>query len=269
MSLEIVCDARCDLAEGPRYYHGVLTWVDIEGCALHRFDGTHSIERFDAMVGCANPTTDGDIVIALADRIELVSSGEVLARFRHGPDVRANDGACDPAGRLWVGTLALDERPGAGALYRLDANGLTTILDGLTIANGIGWSPDGRSVYHVDTPTGRVDVYGYDGELGVRATFAEIDGYPDGLAVDDEGFVWVAVYGGSRVERRAPDGSLDRVVAVPAENPTSCCFAGTTLYITSGRGDGRVYAYDAGVSGPEATPFRRTAPSDAEPTSAR
>ena len=269
MSLEVVTDVRCALAEGPRYYQGVLTWVDVEGCALHRFDGSHSVERFDAMVGCANPTVDGDLVVALADRIELLSSGEVLARFPHGSDLRANDGACDPTGRLWVGTTAVDHRPAAGALYRLDELGLTTILAGLTIANGIGWSPDGASMYYVDTPTHRIDVYPYDGGLGARATFAEVDGHPDGLTVDDEGFVWVAFYGGSRVERRAPDGSLDRIVPVPTENVTSCCFGGTTLYITSGHGDGRIYAYDAGVSGPQATPFRRTAPSDAEPTSAR
>jgi sugar lactone lactonase YvrE len=269
VSLEVVTDVRCALAEGPRFYDGVLTWVDIEGCALHRFDGSHTVEQFDAMVGCANPTSDGDIVLALADRIELVSTGEVLARFPHGSELRANDGACDPTGRLWVGTTAVDHRPGAGALYRLDPDGLTTILDGLTIANGIGWSPEGASMYYVDTPTERVDIYPYDGDLGTRATFVRVDGHPDGLTVDDEGFVWVAFYGGSRVERRAPDGSLDRVVAVPTENVTSCCFGGTTLYITTGRGDGRVYAYDAGVSGPQATPFRRMAPSDAEPTSAR
>ena len=104
MSLEIVSEARCSLAEGPRFYDGVLTWVDIEGCALHRFDGSHSVERFDAMVGCANPTVDGDIVVALADRIELLVDAARCSRAsRTAPDIRANDGACDsdraPVGR--------------------------------------------------------------------------------------------------------------------------------------------------------------------------
>ena len=265
MSLEVVCDVRSKLGEGPRFRDGVLTWVDIEGCALHRWDGSHSLQLFDAMVGCANPTEDGDIVLGLADRIELAGTGEVLARFPHGPEVRANDGACDPQGRLWIGTMAVDETPGAGALYRLDGDHLTTVLDGLTIANGIGWSPDGARMYHVDTPTRRIDVH----EAGTRWTLAEIDGFPDGLCVDDEGCVWVAIYAGARVERWTPAGELDRVVAVPEQNPTACCFGGSTLYITTGRGEGFVYAYDAGVTGPPAQPFRRTAPSDAEPTSAR
>jgi sugar lactone lactonase YvrE len=268
VSLDVLCDVRCRLAEGPRWHDGVLTWVDIDGCALHRWDGSHSAVTFDARVGCANPTENGDVVVALADRIELLGTREVLARFPHGPGIRANDGACDPAGRLWVGTMALDQRPGAAALYRLDGT-LTTILDGLTIANGIGWSPDRRRMYYVDTPTRRVDAYAYDGELGTRTTLAEIDGYPDGLTLDDEGCVWVAIYGGSRLERWTPDGTRDRVLQIPAENPTACCFGGDTLYVTTGPGDGRVYVLDPGVSGPPAQPFRRTAPSDAEPTSAR
>ena len=247
----------------------MLTWVDIEGRALHRWDGSHSVIELDAMVGCANPTEDDDVVLALADRIELLGTGEVLARFPHGPEVRANDGACDSDGRLWVGTLALDETPGAGALYRLDGDRLAPILDGLTIANGIGWSPDGARMYYVDTPTRRIDAYAYDGELGERATFAEIDGFPDGLTVDDEGCVWVAIYGGSRVERWTPNGELDRVLAVPEPNPTACCFGDGLLYVTTGRAEGRVYVHDPGVTGPPAQPFRRTAPSDAEPTSAR
>ncbi len=203
--------------------------------ALHRWDGSHAVIELDAMVGCANPTEDGDVVLALADRIELLGTGEVLARFPHGPEVRANDGACDSDGRLWVGTLALAETPGAGSLYRLGGDGLTPILDGLTIANGIGWSPDGARMYYIDTPTRRIDAYVYDGELGERATFAEIDGFPDGLAVDDEGCVWVAclrrlargaVDAGRRARPRArgaraePDGVLlRRRVAVRDDRP--------------------------------------------------
>ena len=248
----------------------MLTWVDIEGMALHRWDSSLTTTLFDARVGCANPTEDGDVVVALADRVQLASTGEVLARFPHGPEVRANDGACDPQGRLWVGTMALDETRGAGALYRLDGGELTPVLRSLTIANGIGWSPDRTRVYYVDTPTRRVDAYAYDGELGARSTFAVVEGFPDGLAVDDDGCVWVAVWGGARVERWTPEGELDRVLAVPAENPTSCCFGdGGLLYVTTGPGDGRVYVHDAGVTGPPAQPFRRTAPSEAEPTSAR
>ena len=269
MSLDVLCDVRCRLGESPRWYEGVLTWIDIEGQALHRWDGSHSVVPLDSMPGCANPTADGDVVVALADRIELLGTGEVLARFAHGPELRANDGACDPSGRLWVGTMALDETPRAGALYRLDGGTLTGVLRGLTIANGIGWSPDGSRVYYVDTPTCRIDAYVYDGELGARTTFAEIDGWPDGLTVDDEGCVWVAIYAGARVERWTPDGELDRALPIPEANPTACCFGDGLLYVTTGRGEGRVYVHDAGVSGRPAQPFRRTAPSDAELTSAR
>jgi sugar lactone lactonase YvrE len=257
MSLEPICGVRSELGEGPRWHDGVLTWVDIERCTLHRWDGAHSLQVYDRMLGCANPTDDGDVVLGLADRIELAGTGEVLARFAHGDGVRANDGACDPAGRLWIGSMALDERPGVAALYRLDGAALTTKLGGLTIANGIGWSPDGTRMYYVDTPTKRIDVYEYDGELGARRTLAEIDGFPDGLCVDDEGCVWIAVYGGARIERRTPDGELDRVVRVPEENPTACCFGGSTLFVTTARGGGYVYACDASVTGPPAQPFRR------------
>jgi sugar lactone lactonase YvrE len=272
VSLDVLCDARCELGEGPRWHDGVLTWVDIDGRALHRWDGSHSVVQLDERVGCANPTDDGDIVVGLASRVALASTGETLARFPHGADVRANDGACDPAGRLWIGTMHLEQAHGAASLYRLDDGELVPKVDGLTISNGIGWSRDGTRMWFVDTPSQRIVEYAYDGELGERRVFATIDpedGSPDGLAVDDEDGIWVALWGGSCVRRYSPEGDLDRVLPVPALNVTACCFGGSTLYVTTAAPHGHVYAVDVGVSGPPAVPLRRTAPSEAEPTSAR
>jgi sugar lactone lactonase YvrE len=275
MSVDVCIDVRCELGEGPRWdaATGTLLFVDIEGRSLHRWNGsTLETQRFEGMIGCAAPTADGDVVVALASRIALASTGETLARFPHGENMRANDGACDPDGRLWVGTMAVDAAPGAGALYRLDGAELVPKLHDLTISNGLGWSADGTRMWFIDSKANRVDEFVYDGELGDRRALVEIDpaiGDPDGLTVDDEDCVWVAVWGGSCIRRYTPDGELDRIVELPAENPTSCCFGGTTLYITTAAPDGRVYALDAGVSGPAANVFRRTAPSDAEPTSAR
>ena len=278
MSVNAVTDVRAELGEGPRWdaATGALLWVDIEGRMLHRWDGSRvETRRFDERIGCAAPTDDGDVVVGLASRLALASSGETLARFPHGADVRANDGACDPSGRLWVGTMHLQQLPGAAALYRLDGGTLTPKLEGLTISNGLGWSADGAHMWFVDTPTQRIVEYAYDGELGEQRTFAAIekaDGSPDGLAVDDQDGVWVGLWGGSCVRRYAPDGDLDRVIALPAANVTACCFGGPdrrTLFITTAAPDGRLYAVDVDVAGPAAQPFRRTAPSDAEPTSAR
>jgi len=278
VSVNAVTDVRAELGEGPRWdaATGTLLWVDVEGRMLHRFDGTSVETRsFDERIGCAAPTDGGDVVVGLASRVALASTGKTLARFPHGGDMRANDGACDPAGRLWVGTMHLQQLHGAAVLYRLDGGTLVPKLDGLTISNGLGWSADGTRMWFVDTPSQRIVEYAYDGELGASRTFAAIDpadGSPDGLTLDDEGCVWVGLWGGSCVHRYAPDGDLDRVVPVPAENVTACCFGGRdgrTLYITTAAPDGRLYALDAGVSGPPAQPFRSTAPSDAEPTSAR
>lgn len=264
MSADVLLDVRSVLAEGPRWDAAAraLLWVDIEGRTFHRWDGTHETVRFDDRVGCVAPTDDGDVVAALASRIVLVSTGEQLALFPHGPDTRSNDGACDADGRFWVGTTALDFRPGGGALYRFDG-ALERIFGGLGLSNGIGWSPAGDRLYFVDSNTQQVAEYAYDGEPGERRVLVELDerdGTPDGLAVDDEGFVWLALYGGGSVRRYAPDGTLDREVAIPAENVTACCFGGDdgrSLFVTTAAPDGRVYVVDAGVSGPAARPFRR------------
>jgi len=271
VSVEIYVEACAELAEGPRWdaARGELMWVDIERGEVHRGE---AVTTFGERVGVALPTTAGGLLVATASAIVL--EGEVVARFPHEGGLRANDGACDPQGRLWVGTMALDERAGAAALYRFDGE-LRPILEGVGLSNGLGWSPDISLMYYVDSLTQRVDVFDYDGEIANRRTFASIDaddGTPDGLAVDEEGGVWVALWGGSCVRRYAPDGALDHQVPIPGAKVTSCCFGGAdgrSLFVTTAAPDGRIYVTDAGIAGPPVQPFRSTAPSDAEPTSAR
>ena len=183
--------------------------------------------------------------------------------------IRMNEGGCDPQGRLYLGTMAYDVTPGAGTLWRFDADGgLTAALTGVTISNGLQWSADGATAFYNDTRTGRVSRYAFDGstgEFGERSTVVELEegaGSPDGMAIDEEGGLWIALWGGSAVRRYDPDGTLTEQVDLPCANVTSCTFGGpdrTTLYITTSR-DGRpegqvepeagaVFAHDAGVRG--------------------
>jgi sugar lactone lactonase YvrE len=156
-----------------------------------------------------------------------------------GVAVRANDGKVDPAGRLWFGTMARDMKTPLGALYRLDPGATTPVrvLDGLTLSNGLGWSGD--RMYHVDTVTNSINMYDYDirtGEISGRRTFVDVP-RPDGLCVDADGHVWVAVWGTGIVRRYTPDGDIDRELTVPTPQVTSCAFAGDdyrTLIVTTG-----------------------------------
>ncbi len=286
--MEIAVRANAKLAEGPRWDAATrrLLWVDIEGCELHVLEsGEDRAIRLDATVGAAAPTTGGAALVALADRLALVDladeSVRTLVRLPHGPAMRSNDGACDAAGRFWIGTMGLDLTPGAGALYRYDGR-LERVLDGVTLSNGLGWTRDDSRMYYIDSAMQRVDVFDFElasGRLDDRRPFNSIDksdGIPDGLTVDDEGGVWVALYGGSRVHRYDDRGRLDAVLEVPAENVTSCCFGGDdgrSLFVTTAAPDGNVYVTQPGVSGPPAHLFHaggtRTAPLDAEDTSAR
>ncbi len=191
---------------------------------------------------------------------------------------RMNDGACDPQGRLWAGALAEDFRPGAGSLYRLERDGrVDEMLDGLTISNGVDWSPDGSVMYLADSGPRLVHAFAFDGETGtisdarVLITVDESVGVPDGLTVDAGGDLWVAIYGGGRVHRYSPDGVLRQVLDVPAEQCTSCAFAGAglkQLYVTTAtegwsdeqrRADpsaGIVYRFDTPAKGRPAAAFR-------------
>ena len=160
-------------------------------------------------------------------------------------DNRTNDGACDAYGRLWVGTMALDERSPGAALYRVDADlRVTRALAGTTISNGLGWSPDGARFYFIDSPTRRVDVFAYDpatGALGERRPLVSVEAggaVPDGMAVDAEGCLWVALHGGWGLNRYSPRGELLDEVRLPVAKVTSCCFGGPELkdlYVTTRR----------------------------------
>ena len=191
---------------------------------------------------------------------------------------RMNDGACDPQGRFWAGTLADDHHEGGGSLYRLDPDGrVELMLDGLTISNGVGWSPDGRTMYLVDSGPGVIHAFSFDADRGrifagrILVTVPEEVGAPDGMTVDAAGDLWVAIYGGGRVNRYAPDGSLRHVYPIPAEQCTCCAFGGPglhRLYVTTateGWSDearraeptaGMIYRVDTDAVGRPAASFR-------------
>jgi sugar lactone lactonase YvrE len=191
---------------------------------------------------------------------------------------RMNDAACDPQGRLWAGTMADDHRVGRGALYRLDWAGRTELmLDGLTISNGLGWSPDGKTMYVVDSGPRVIHAFAFDGDRGtiseghVLVTLDEEAGAPDGMTVDAAGDLWVAVYDGGRVDRYSREGLLRQVLRVPAAQTTSCVFAGPglhRLFVTTATegwlddqrraepGAGVVYRFDTDATGRPALPFR-------------
>jgi sugar lactone lactonase YvrE len=191
---------------------------------------------------------------------------------------RMNDGGCDRAGRWYGGTMAFDHRSGAGALYRLDLDGtVTTVLDGLSISNGISWSPDDRTVYLADSGAGLVWAFDYDLGSGafsqrrVLLDFSDQDGVADGLTTDDEGCLWTALWGAGQVRRWSPDGELLAVVEVPVPQTSSCAFAGAgrdlLVISTSAAGldegqraalpdAGRLFTTRPGVPGPAAFPYR-------------
>jgi sugar lactone lactonase YvrE len=182
-----------------------------------------------------------------------------------------NDGGCDPDGRFYCGSMAYDERPGAAALHRLDPDGsVATVLEGVTISNGLEWSPDGTRAFYVDTPTREISVFAYDRERGLhdRRPFARVeDAHPDGLTVDAEGGVWVALYDGGGVLRFDAAGRLDARVDVGPGRVTACTFGGDALdrlFVTTSREGlsrwqarkaGAVHAADVGVRGVPAREF--------------
>ncbi len=249
--VEVVVLADAQLGEGPVWdaQHAVLAWVDIPARLVHLTDpesGTTQDFEMPLDVGCVALRESGGFVAALEDGFWAVD-GATPRRIAEVPGMRAagirfNDGACDPEGRFWAGTMAYDQRPGAASLHRLDVDGsVHQVLGGLTIGNGLAWDASGRVMYYIDTPTQRVDAFAFDpatGSLSDRRTVIHIppeSGAPDGMAIDAEGGLWIALWGGAAVHRYV-DGRLDRVVDLPVTQPTNCTFGGQDLdelFITS------------------------------------
>lgn len=250
---DVVVHPGCLLGEGPRWDAAghSLVFVDIEPGVLYRLDdGELQGTSIGQVLGSVNPAAGGGLVLAAGDGIFLTHDDgatlhPVASVEADVPGSRLNDSRCDTAGRLWAGTLASGGTAGAASLYRVGADGSTVqAMGGVTLANGIDWSPDGSLMYFVDSATGIIDVLDFDAQAGAVsgrrpfATLAHEDGMPDGLVVDAEGGVWVAAFGGGHVRRYDSLGALSQVIALPTTQVTSLCFGGedlTDLFITTAR----------------------------------
>ena len=254
MQAEQITEPLAVHGEGPCWLarSGEVAWVDmLAGRVLATSLATSVTQVIDIpgpVAAIVRPRTAGGIVVATETGVILLDaydSPTPLCEILSEGGIRMNDGGCDPQGRFWCGSMAYDARAGAGSLYRVEPDGsVATVLTGVTISNGIAWSADGATAFYVDTTTGRIDAFAFDGASGSlsdRRPFAEIEpglGQPDGIAIDAEGGVWVALWEGGAVRRYAPDGVLDAVVPLPCGLVTACAFGGPDLdelFITTSR----------------------------------
>lgn len=279
-------DEHYELAEGP-YWDAPrerLLWVDIlrglvlEGSLAGDRVQVSKEHRFDGMVGAVVVADDGSLLVASQERLVVV---ELDGRRTPGPRIiaegvaaRNNDGATDPFGRFLVGTLALGREANRECLYRVDIDGSLFAIDtDLGLSNGLAWSSDGRTFYSVDTLAGVVWKREYSDPLGARERFLSIDGgYPDGICIDAEGNLWVAVWGAAEVRKFSPQGEQTAVVHASAPHTSSVAFVGRhldRLLITSGRQDldaqqlaafpdsGLLFLADVDAVGVPTTPWSR------------
>jgi sugar lactone lactonase YvrE len=267
--VEVAVDARAVLGEGPTWdpAAGRLIWVDILSSRIHTYspaDGRRTVMATEQHVGAAKPRAGGGLVVNLRDGIGLYGPDGAFSWLVHDPvpGRRGNDAAVAPDGSLWAGSMRYDEAPGGGRLIRVAPDGTATEELTVGVGNGTGWSPDGRTMFYIDSLTRRIEAFdvedpeGPDTPVGPvgpdapdtggrrvtgRRTVAVIEegaGLPDGLTVDADGCVWAALWDGGQLRRYTPSGALDRTVELPVRRPTSCAFGGPglrDLYITSAR----------------------------------
>ncbi|MDB5688511.1 MAG: hypothetical protein JWL91_387 [Sphingomonas bacterium] len=240
------------LGEGPVWIarEQALYWLDIAGRTVHRYDpATGEATRWPApfRITSIAPRAEGGFVGGSERGLVLIDAS--LGRFDvlvdpepHLPGNRFNDGAVDPAGRFWAGTMDDAEEQATGALYRLDADlGWSRHDEGYRVTNGPAFSPDGRILYHTDSAARRIYRFALGGDGGlsdkrILAHFGQADGHPDGMAVDREGCLWVAFWDGWCVRRLSPEGEQIGLLPLPVQRPTSCAFGGADLellFVTS------------------------------------
>lgn len=254
--VELVIDSRSDLGEGAIWNSqtGELLWINITGKILNIYNpktGNNKELFTGQMIGTVVPCSSDKVLVALQNgifsldpftgtKVLIVDPEEDLS------DNRFNDGKCDPAGRFWAGTMSTKDEKGAGSLYRLDKDSsIHKMIEDVSISNGIVWSLNASKMYYIDTPTQQVKEYDYNNETGeisnpkVAVEISTELGSPDGMTIDAEGNLWIALWGGAAVGCWNPEtGKLIRKIEVPAKNVTSCAFGDDdlgTLYITTAR----------------------------------
>lgn len=251
-NVTVAVSRRAQCGEGP-YWDTVtqtVLWVDIVGKQVlrTRIGGETVAADYPQMVGAAAPRVGGGIVAAVESGFVLMDAEGVVTDTITvlQPPLRMNDAKVDPAGRYWAGSCAMDFTPGRGALWRLDENlNAELVLPGLTLPNGIGWSPDGTQMYFVDTMTKQLFVANFDPQRSQLIDEPRViaDGFrnhADGLCVDTDGNIWLAEYGNAAVHQLSPTGTKLRTVQMPTSQPTSCAFVGSdlkTLWVTSACAD--------------------------------
>jgi len=299
LDVEVALHLRAEHAEGPIWdaVSARLWWVDITGERVHCLDPlsgaasswpTHGQAGGVVIDTAGNPVVATPVGLAVLER--TTGSMTVCVSIEADrPENRANDAKVDTCGRVWVGTMAFDKRPGNAALYRVDGATVTRVVDGLTISNGPAFDDAGGRLYLADTALGIVDVFDFDpttGRLGTRRPFldfGETGVWPDGMTVDDDGMLWVALGRAGAVHRYDSAARIDAVIELPTSNPTSVTFGGVDggdLYITTSWFDlepddrlaepfaGAIYRCRPGVTGPSTPRYRRPAASPALGTEA-
>jgi sugar lactone lactonase YvrE len=288
LTAELLDPARAQVGEGPSWdaEQGCLVWVDITAGLVHRSEADGALRAtvdVGRHVGAALPAPGGALLLAVREGFAVLDATgayhPLLDVYGDRPDLRFNDAKCDPAGRAFAGSMAYawQQAIGAAALLRLDPGPqASTAISPVTLGNGLGWSPDGRTMYFIDSATQTVSAFGYDPDAGRPLAARQLVtvppevGLPDGLCVDGDGGIWVGLWGGSVVHRYTPDGALDTVVRLPVSQVTSCAFGGSdgaTLYITTAAYElsaaelaaqpyaGGLFAVRPGTAAPPATPW--------------